>query len=46
LKTEKIVFPEEVEQDGWNGTPVVDVSQYESISRQSENQYSSLNDEI
>jgi hypothetical protein len=38
LKTEKTVFPEEIEQDGRNGTPVVDVSQYESIRRQSENQ--------
>jgi hypothetical protein len=38
VKTEKIVFPEEIEQDGRNGTPVIDVSQYESISRQSENQ--------
>jgi hypothetical protein len=37
VKTEKIAFPEEIEQDGRNGTPVVDVSQYESIRRQSEN---------
>ncbi len=46
LKTDKILFPEEVEQDRRNGTPVVDVSQYESIRRQSENQYRLLDNEI